>query len=241
MSKESGNSVVKKVTEIMGKLEDIPKRGHNDHYNYDYVREEDVTDIIREKLANHNLALFQNVVDAHEEKMGETKKGNDRIKTTLWVEYTFVDADTGESHTCKMPCAGIDTEDKGIYKAITGGNKYFLLKTFQISSGGDDPELDQHKASPKQNKSKTKQKKDKGNELAQEDGTITDAQQSFIFDLFSDRYDLGTETAAEVIGAYKQKGVEHLSMEEASKLITFLKEKQNKAQKMIDDYKGDTD
>lgn len=37
---------------------------------------------------------------------------------------------------------GDDAGDKGIYKAITGGVKYMLMKTFQISTG-DDPEGDE--------------------------------------------------------------------------------------------------
>jgi len=176
------------------------------------------------------------VFDAHEKEIGETSQGNTRFRITLWVEYTFVDADTGESFTCKMPCAGVDTADKGIYKAITGGNKYFLLKTFQISSGGDDPELDQHKSKPGSD-SKSKQNKGDNKDLAKEDGTITEGQQSFIFNLFSDNYGLEVDTAEEVVGTQKQKYVEDLSMQEASDLIELLKDKQDKAQKMIDKYK----
>lgn len=37
---------------------------------------------------------------------------------------------------------GMDTGDKAIYKAITGAQKYVLMKTFLIPTG-DDPELEE--------------------------------------------------------------------------------------------------
>ncbi len=39
---------------------------------------------------------------------------------------------------------GLDNADKGYYKAYTGAVKYFLMKTFMISTG-DDPELDSYR------------------------------------------------------------------------------------------------
>ena len=63
--------------------------------------------------------------------------------TTVTVDGTFIDGDTGEV----MPIAtfvgtGADTGDKGVFKAMTGAEKYLLLKAFLISTG-DDPEGDE--------------------------------------------------------------------------------------------------
>ena len=51
----------------------------------------------------------------------------------------FLDGETGASIKKPWRGYGTDKEDKGGYKAMTGGEKYFLLKTFLIPTG-DDPE-----------------------------------------------------------------------------------------------------
>ncbi len=240
MSEENGSAVAKKIAKIMGEIDSIPKNGHNAHYNYDYVREEDVTDIIREKLSNHNLALFQNVVDSTEGKVGETSKGNDRIKTTLWVEYTFVDGDTGESFTCKMPCAGIDTEDKGIYKAITGGNKYFLLKTFQISAGGDDPELDAHKGNKSSKSSHTGSSGPRKVPYGNSEGTpIPDADTSTLEWLLGtlDEEKLNDEKYGEQNRKLKEEVEQELAKREQNKTKSTPKQSRSNGKLTMEDAK----
>jgi ribosomal protein L37AE/L43A len=75
------------------------------------------------------------------EKVGD--KG--QVLTTLTMTFTFLDGDSGQELTRPWAGAGTDKEDKGLYKAMTGGEKYFLLKTFLMPTG-DDPEKDDDKA-----------------------------------------------------------------------------------------------
>jgi hypothetical protein len=53
-----------------------------------------------------------------------------------------MDAETGESITTAMEGEGQDPGDKAIYKAVSGTQKYVLLKFFMLASG-DDPEADE--------------------------------------------------------------------------------------------------
>jgi hypothetical protein len=84
---------------------------------------------------------------------GETRhpvgdKGS--VLTVLEMTMSFHDGETGERMDYFWRGYGTDKEDKGGYKAMTGAEKYFLLKTFLIPTG-DDPERDdqrQRKAAP---------------------------------------------------------------------------------------------
>jgi len=122
-------SLAQKLAEVMAEVGPIRKRGRNTHFNYTYPTEEDVVTAIREKLAVRGVVLLPAVTATRRE--GKL--------TTLDMQFTFVDGATNERLTMPWTAAGEDAADKGVWKAITGGVKYFLLKTFLIPTN-DDPE-----------------------------------------------------------------------------------------------------
>lgn len=128
-------SLVMKLAAVMAAVERIPKRGRNDFHNYDYATEADIVSAIRQELAQRHVMLLPAITGSEREKVGE--KGS--VLTHLRMEFTFLDGESGETLTRPWLGAGTDKEDKGAYKAMTGGEKYFLLKTFLIPTG-DDPE-----------------------------------------------------------------------------------------------------
>jgi hypothetical protein len=122
-------NLVQKLCEVMAAVERVAKHGRNEFHKYDYAREADIVEAIRGELASRNLFIFPDVT-AHA-RAGEI--------TDIMVGWTFVDGDSGEERTCHIPGAGQDKGDKGVYKALTGSEKYFLMKAFLIPTG-DDPE-----------------------------------------------------------------------------------------------------
>lgn len=131
----------KKMLKIMAEVGYVQKEGFNDFQKYRYAKESDIAAKVRESLIKHNVFAFSSV-----SKIGAleytTKKGDTQFLVSVIVSVTFVDADSGESYTAQFPGDGADTGDKGIYKAITGAEKYALMKTFLIETG-DDPEKDE--------------------------------------------------------------------------------------------------
>lgn len=129
-------NLLKKISEITNSIESIPKNGNNSEY--DYVLEKDVVDKIRGKLVEKNLVLIPSVVEsADRQVILDSGKSTTIVKVTM--SFTFFDLENGSSLTTYYQGEGEDTLDKGIYKAITGCQKYSLLKTFLIGTG-DDPE-----------------------------------------------------------------------------------------------------
>lgn len=121
-----------KLLEISRGMDRVPKRGYNSFHKYYYVLESDAIERYREVSSEVGvLTTF-----ACKELLQR-----DNI-TTIRVEFTLTDVETGEKLSVDIIGAGQDTGDKGIYKAYTGAYKYFILKTFMVPTG-DDPEADE--------------------------------------------------------------------------------------------------
>ena len=131
-------SLVAKLCEVMAAVEKIPKRGMNEHYGYTYATEADVVEHVRKELSKRSIFLLPTLKEITERET-ITRKGNKETVTTVTVQFTFFDAETGESLAFTMPGSGQDAGDKGIYKALTGATKYALMKAFLIPTE-DDPE-----------------------------------------------------------------------------------------------------
>ena len=135
-------SLVWKLAEVMSVVERVPKRGRNDFHKYDYATEADIAQAIRQALAERHILLIPEVTKYLQQELGPNKKGEARDPlTVLDMVFTFRDGETGESLAQPWVGIGQDGGDKGVYKAMTGAEKYFLLKTFLIPTG-DDPEHD---------------------------------------------------------------------------------------------------
>ena len=125
-------SLYKKMAAVMASLQRIPKRGFNQHFKYEYVTDSDVMDAVRLAMGAAGLGFFNNLIDMEQ----------DSKRTQVTVDATFADGDTGATMTVTWVGEALDTQDKGINKALTGAVKYGLLKTFLISTGEDDPDSD---------------------------------------------------------------------------------------------------
>ena len=125
---------------VMSKVTYVQKGSENKFHGYKYVSEADLLEKLRPALIEEGLILIPSVemvrpMDEH---------GN----TVVDMRYEIVHKD-GDiwPHLIRIAGCGNDRAkngtvgDKGIYKAITGANKYFLFKLFQIETG-DDPERD---------------------------------------------------------------------------------------------------
>lgn len=121
-----------KMARIMGKVHRMKKTGLHKHFKYAFVTDGDVSDTIRELMAEENLAVFAEIINY-------TRTGE---KTHIQMVFTFACGDTGATRSCSWFSESDDGQDKGMSKAATLGEKFFLLKTFLMSTGDpmDDPD-----------------------------------------------------------------------------------------------------
>lgn len=137
-----------KMARVMGKLERLPKSGHNKHFNYHYATESDVADAIRKAMADEQIALLVDIAEF-------SREGK---RTILKINFTFACGESGATATQTWYGEADDMQDKGINKAATSAEKYFLMKTFLISAGdmADDPDSGMDEDTPAQPKNKQK-------------------------------------------------------------------------------------
>lgn len=138
---ENGVGVARKLVQVYARMKNVKKTGHNDFQNYDYTKEEDVLEALRPTLADVGLAVIPTVKGVDKQAYTDNKGGGFFI-TRVQMEYLMIDIETGDYIITQFIGEGQDKADKGIYKAYTGANKYFLTKTFHIVSGDDDPEFE---------------------------------------------------------------------------------------------------
>jgi hypothetical protein len=129
MTTQPAGKLAAKLAEVMAAVDRVPKNGHNTHFNYDYATEADIAAAVRQELAKRHIMILPSVVS--HDRQGDL--------TTLGMEFLIVDGESGESFSRPWLGSGSDKQDKGAYKAMTGGEKTFLLKMFLIPTG-DDPE-----------------------------------------------------------------------------------------------------
>jgi len=135
------SSLAKKLAEIVLEVSSVAKRGRNEFHKYDYVLESDVLWALREPLAKRNIVIIPEILKSSDTR-DITGKSSTSTVTQVEMMLHVTDADSGEKLSLPWTGIGMDTGDKGIYKAITGGYKYFLMKLFMLASG-DDPEGDE--------------------------------------------------------------------------------------------------
>lgn len=133
-------TLVKKLAEVMKAVGGVPKKGYNAFHKYNYAREADILDAVRDELAKRHVILVPSV-ESYELRDVKTQKGEDRL-TSVLMRFTAMDGESGESFSFGMLGQGQDPGDKGAYKAETGAEKYAVKKLFMLGDEEADPEAD---------------------------------------------------------------------------------------------------
>jgi len=220
---------IDKITKALADFQanvDHPQKD-TEGYGYMYAPLENVINTVKPTLEKQGLAVTQSTV-SEGEKVG--------VKTVLWHESgQYIEFD-------QLTLPRDDGQQRSGAQAagssITYARRYALSAALGIASEEDTDAAPQKKQNNTDKKPKN-EKDDDYSDLPTSDGSISDSQQELIFNLFSDQYDLETEMADDFVGSIKQKYIEDLSMQEASNLISLLKQKQEKAEKMIENFKNE--
>lgn len=130
----------KKIAEVMAAMETIPKNGYNEEDDFYFARESDINDFMRPLLFTHQLGFGIEFVER------VYRDGGSIVEVKLAVTWT--DLETGYFEVKHWLGTGFDKMEKGVYKAYTGGAKYYLMRNFLMSQGDTDPEYSKRKKPP---------------------------------------------------------------------------------------------
>ena len=142
-------NIIKALNEVMKSVSYVQKSSENKFHGYKYASESSLLESLRPAMIDQGLVLIPSIgnvspIEAHD-------------NTTVTVEYTLAHT-SGEIWPDKIIAVGCGNDksksgsvgDKGIYKALTGANKYLLFKLFQIETGDDPEKEDGDKSAPNQ-------------------------------------------------------------------------------------------
>lgn len=148
---ESAGKLGEKLSRLIGKAAYVKKSGYNSFHKYNYATEGDFLALVKPLLDSEKLAVVASQESVTREELEPTTRGRRQWLTTVKMSFKLIDGDSGYSETLTAFGTGVDSEDKGLYKAITGCVKYFISKLFLIETG-DDPERENENETGDSNK-----------------------------------------------------------------------------------------
>lgn len=137
---ETAGKLATKIARIASQLQAVPKSGYNADQNYHFATDADIVEAARGPMNAANVAIFPSVLPSSIQTVTGLGRHGNMILTTLVVQFTVVDGDSGDTMVCNFPGSGTDTQDKGAYKAMTGAGKYFYQKLFNLPTSDAEPE-----------------------------------------------------------------------------------------------------
>lgn len=121
----------------------------NTQQNYDYISADKVLTIGGSKLANQGVVIFPNIIKEHVETVDRANKkereaGILKHRYDARIKFKMIVTDGEEEMIVFWFGRGSDynTPDKALYKAMTSGHKYFMMKLLNIGAGNEDGEHD---------------------------------------------------------------------------------------------------
>ncbi len=126
----SGKNIFQRISAVMQDVQYLAKDDQIEFGKTKYraISEEKVTTIIRKSLITHGIVIVP-VKQEH---------SKDGVLTTVDVTYRIQNVEDENDYIEAVSSGtGVDTQDKGVGKAMTYSYKYLLLRTFAIPTGED--------------------------------------------------------------------------------------------------------
>jgi hypothetical protein len=146
------SELFKKLLEVKKKVPYLQKDKKS--FQYSYATPSKVLGTLNPLLNDAGLLLKSEVISAtHQRVFVKHKKDKTSgefidVYETLYdleLRFTWVDVDTGDKDENMFFASGLNGDEKGVGSALTYGERYFLLKYFNIPTDDDDPDSFQEK------------------------------------------------------------------------------------------------
>ncbi|MBQ9458305.1 MAG: ERF family protein [Oscillospiraceae bacterium] len=142
MPESKKQTIAEKLLEMQRRVDKVVKDGKNQSDKYDFASDENVLDTFRPIMDELGLLLIP-IISGAEVHEGATRSGTTRYMTEMHMIMRWVDAATNDTIDVPWYAQGVDLAgEKGVGKALTYGEKYFLLKFFHVATKKDDPDSD---------------------------------------------------------------------------------------------------
>jgi hypothetical protein len=130
-------NLYRRIKKIMEQVEYLQKDDNVDN-RYKAISEEKVTSTIRKAMIENGVVIIPVEQSYEVKENGVSKSGAINLLTMTNTKYRIQNVDDKDDYIIAASSgSGVDTQDKGIGKAMTYSYKYLLLRTFAIPTGED--------------------------------------------------------------------------------------------------------
>jgi len=136
MEKQTKN-IFQRMVQVMGEVDYVPKESKKVNGQYTYASHDAVKKALHHPMVKAGIYMKSTILEM-------TQDGN---RTDVKMEITFYNIDNPEDRIIvEYRGYGIDSQDKGVGKAISYATKYALLNAFCLETGDDaERDLIEHK------------------------------------------------------------------------------------------------
>ena len=130
--------IAKASAAVGGKLK---ADSRNQEQRYDYISADKILSVCGQALAEQEVTVIPAIAA---EVVEVVERGNGKFRYDAAVTFHMIVADDEKEIMAMWVGRGSDytVPDKALYKAITSGHKYFLMKLLNIGEGNEDGEHD---------------------------------------------------------------------------------------------------
>lgn len=132
-------NIYEKINEVMKNIEYLAKDDKVEFgtTKYKAISEEKVTTAVRNELVKQGIVILPVSQESENKELIRTDKSVNML-TSVHVKYRIQNMeDKNDYIEVESNGTGVDTQDKGVGKAMTYAYKYMLLRTFAIPTGED--------------------------------------------------------------------------------------------------------
>jgi hypothetical protein len=132
-------NIYQKISEVMKNIEYLTKDDKVEFgtTKYKAISEEKVTTAVRKELIKQGIVIIPIEQQSENKELIRTDKSVNML-TSVHIKYRIQNIDDINDYIeVESSGTGVDTQDKGVGKAMTYAYKYMLLRTFAIPTGED--------------------------------------------------------------------------------------------------------
>lgn len=132
-------NIFQKINEAMKNIKYLTKDDKVEFgtTKYKAISEEKVTTAVRDQLVKNGIVIIPIEQESENKELIRTDKSVNML-TSVHVKYRIQNIDdVNDFIEVESNGTGVDTQDKGVGKAMTYAYKYMLLRTFAIPTGED--------------------------------------------------------------------------------------------------------
>ena len=203
-------NIYQKMNEVMKNIEYLTKDDKVEFgtTKYKAISEEKVTTTVREQLVKQGIVIIPIEQECENKELIRTDKSVNML-TSVHTKYRIQNIDdVNDFVEVESNGTGVDTQDKGVGKAMTYAYKYMLLRTFAIPTG-EDPD----KISSDETDDKIKKEIE-----AEQEKVISKAKEESLDRAIENRK-ISDETVLQILEKYGYSSTKEIKMKDYMKIV----------------------